>query len=100
MAGESCARPSDLRDKHDLRFVYNAEILVPEEDEPRILKRAVHSSPPVEAYREPSFEMPAAGTEPLRHRPVVIGSGPGGLIAATSSPSKATARSCWNAAHP
>ena len=36
----------DLRDKHDLRFVYNAEILVPEEDEPRILKRAASSSPP------------------------------------------------------
>src|SRR4051794_34592455 len=72
----------DLRDKHDLRFVYNAEILVPEEDEPRILKRAAHSSPPVEAYREPPFDMPAPGSEPLRHRPVVIGSGPGGLLAA------------------
>ncbi|HEX3152350.1 MAG TPA: FAD-dependent oxidoreductase [Gemmataceae bacterium] len=72
----------DLRDKHDLRFVYNAEILVPEEDEPRILKRAAYSSPPVEAYREPPFEMPAPGLEPMRHRPVVIGSGPAGLIAA------------------
>src|SRR5438270_4967783 len=72
----------DLRDKHDLRFVYNAEVLVPAEDEPRILKKAAHASPPVEAYREPPFEMPDPGGEPLRHRPVVIGSGPGGLLAA------------------
>jgi uncharacterized FAD-dependent dehydrogenase len=72
----------DLRDKHDLRFVYNAEVLVPAEDEPRILKRAAASSPPVEAYREPPYEMPVPGGEPLRHRPVVIGSGPGGLMAA------------------
>src|SRR5262245_1344241 len=72
----------DLRDKHDLRFVYNAEVLVPEEDEPQILKKAAHTSPPVEAYREPPFEMPEPGGEPLKHRPVVIGSGPGGLLAA------------------
>ena len=72
----------DLRDKHDLRFVYTAEVLVPDEDEPRILKKAAHASPPVEAYREPPFEMPDPGSEPLKHRPVVIGSGPGGLLAA------------------
>src|SRR3954470_7733995 len=72
----------DLRDKHDLRFVYNAEVLVPEEDEPAILKRAAHASPPIEAYREPPFELPEHGSEPLRPRPVVIGSGPGGLVAA------------------
>src|SRR3954470_12922801 len=72
----------DMRDKGALRFVYNAEVLVPEDDEPRILKRAAHASPPVEAYREPPFELPEPGGEPLRHRPVVIGSGPGGLVAA------------------
>jgi uncharacterized FAD-dependent dehydrogenase len=72
----------DLRDKRDLRFVYNAEVLVPEPDEPTILRRAAHSSPPVDAYREPPFEMPEPGGEPLRHRPIVIGSGPGGLMAA------------------
>ena len=72
----------DLRDKRDLRFVYNAEVLVPEADEPKILKRAAHASPPVEAYRELPFESPEPGGEPLRHRPVVIGSGPAGLVAA------------------
>src|SRR6476661_5554598 len=72
----------DLRDKRDLRFVYNAEVLVPEEDEPAILTRAAHASPPVEAYRDPPFELPEPGSQSLRHRPVVIGSGPGGLVAA------------------
>src|SRR4051794_26322069 len=72
----------DVRDKHDLRFVYNAEILVPEGEEAAILKRAAHAGPNVEAFREPAFEMPEPGGEPLPHRPVVIGSGPAGLIAA------------------
>jgi uncharacterized FAD-dependent dehydrogenase len=69
----------DIRDKRDLQFVYNAEVLVPEDAEPAILRRAAGR---VEAYREPPFEMPASGREPLPHRPVVIGSGPGGLVAA------------------
>jgi uncharacterized FAD-dependent dehydrogenase len=72
----------DLRDKRDLRFVYTAEVLVPETDEPTILKRAARASTPVEAYREPPFESPDPGGQPLSHRPVVIGCGPGGLAAA------------------
>ena len=72
----------DLRDKRDLRFVYNAEVLVPEKDEPRILRRAASASSPVESYCEPPFEIPEPGSERLRYRPVVIGSGPAGLIAA------------------
>jgi uncharacterized protein len=70
----------DLRDKHDLQFVYSAEVLVPEGDEAAILQRA--ANPLVEGYREPNFEMPSPGTSALRHRPVVVGSGPGGLVAA------------------
>ncbi len=70
----------DLRDKHDLQFVYSTEVLVPEGEEAAILKRASHSQ--VEGFAEPAFEMPMPGTQPLRHRPVVVGSGPGGLVAA------------------
>jgi uncharacterized protein len=72
----------DLRDKRDLRFVYTAEVLVPESDEPGILRRSSHASTPVDAYREPAFELPEPGDDSLTHRPVVIGSGPGGLAAA------------------
>lgn len=72
----------DLRDKRELRFVYTAEVLVPEADEPAILKSVAAGGAQVERYREPTFEMPVPGAAPLRRRPVVIGSGPGGLIAA------------------
>ena len=71
----------DVRDKRDLRFVYNAEVRLPADAESRVLKRAAYSSSRIEAFDEPPFEMPPPGTEPLRHRPVVIGSGPAGLVA-------------------
>jgi uncharacterized FAD-dependent dehydrogenase len=70
----------DLRDKRDLRFVYNAEVLVPEPDEPKILKR-IRSHIKVESFTAPPFTLPEPGSTPLRHRPVVIGSGPAGLVA-------------------
>ncbi len=73
----------DARDKDALQFVYAAEVRVPE-DESRIVSRArrtTHPSARVELYEEPPFEMPAPGSRPLPHRPVVIGSGPAGLVA-------------------
>ena len=72
----------DLRDKHDLQFVYSAEVLVDESEEAAILKRAAFAGPQIEAYRDAPFAMPTPGGAALRHRPVVVGSGPGGLIAA------------------
>jgi uncharacterized FAD-dependent dehydrogenase len=66
----------DLRDKRQLRFVYNLEIDIPEAA-PRV-------TPPVqlEPVAEPPFAMPAPGSVPLPHRPIVVGSGPGGLVCA------------------
>ncbi len=73
----------DTRDKHDLRFVYSAEVVVPQ-DERQLVDAATRRASPVSAelYREPPFEMPPPGHQPLEHRPVVIGSGPAGLVAA------------------
>src|SRR5262245_36476159 len=73
----------DTRDKHDIHFVYNAEVRLPE-DEVAIVRR-VNAHPQgakVELFAEPPFVVPAPGSEPLTHRPVVVGSGPGGLVAA------------------
>src|SRR5436309_2898978 len=67
------------RDKHDIAFVYSAEIHVA--DEESILKSS-RGRVQVERYVEPPFELPESGGEPLKHRPVVVGSGPGGLAAA------------------
>jgi uncharacterized FAD-dependent dehydrogenase len=66
----------DLRDKRQLRFVYNFEVEFPGDD-----FRAAGAAQ-VERFEEPPFSMPDPGQTPLPHRPVVVGSGPGGLLCA------------------
>lgn len=70
----------DLRDKRQLRFVYNFELDLPG-DELAVVSR-VKGGAQVELHEEPPFAMPDPGPAPLPHRPVVIGSGPGGLVCA------------------
>jgi uncharacterized FAD-dependent dehydrogenase len=70
----------DVRDKQRIEFVYTAEVR-PEAGEDRLLARHARGAT-VERYEEPPFSLPDPGPMPLRHRPVVIGSGPGGLAAA------------------
>jgi uncharacterized FAD-dependent dehydrogenase len=72
----------DARRKDALQFVYTAEVCCPE-DESRVVSRAGkhHRDVRVDRFEEPPFEMPAPGQQPLRERPVVVGSGPGGLVA-------------------
>lgn len=67
----------DVRDKRQLRFVYNFEVELPE-GEAAAAGRSAH----VERFDEPPFAMPEPGSEPLPARPVVVGSGPGGLVCA------------------
>ncbi len=66
----------DLRDKRQLRFTYNFEV-----DLPGDVHHAA-SNVQVQAFDEEPFSMPPPGNVPLAHRPVVIGSGPGGLVCA------------------
>jgi uncharacterized FAD-dependent dehydrogenase len=74
----------DARDKDALRFVYAAEVTLPEEEDRvvELARRGRHADARVERYHEPAFTMPEPGTQPLDHRPAVVGSGPGGLVAA------------------
>jgi uncharacterized FAD-dependent dehydrogenase len=68
----------DLRDKRQLRFVYNFEV-----DLQNATPRAASThGVQVEPINEPPFSMPPPGSAPLPHRPVVVGSGPGGLVCA------------------
>lgn len=67
----------DVRDKRQLRFVYNFEV-----DLPGTPLAALRPTVPVEHHDEPPFAMPPPGTQPLPGRPVVVGSGPGGLVCA------------------
>ncbi|HEX4147450.1 MAG TPA: FAD-dependent oxidoreductase [Pirellulales bacterium] len=73
----------DTRDKRDVAFVYSAEVDLPL-DERRLVAAVQRRRSPiaVELYAEPPFEMPPPGDAPLESRPVVVGSGPAGLVAA------------------
>jgi uncharacterized protein len=71
----------DTRDKRDIHFVYNAEVRLPD-DEESVVRHVRGCGATVELRIEPPFALPEPGSQPLPHRPVVIGSGPGGLVAA------------------
>lgn len=69
----------DARSRGDLVFVYSAAIELLD-DESRVFAERRH--PQVEAYLPDRFDEPVPGIEPLRERPVIVGSGPAGLLAA------------------
>lgn len=74
----------DARDKDNLHFVYTLAVDCP--DEERLVAALAGKVGPqgekVERFAEEAFRMPAPGTHAMPERPVVIGSGPGGLAAA------------------
>lgn len=73
----------DTRDKHDLKFVYTAEVTLAGDEGELIAKAARRRRQVrVELYDEPRFDMPPPGAQPLKERPVIVGSGPAGLTAA------------------
>ncbi len=73
----------DARKKNAFHFVYSAEIRLPD-DEAKVVEHARKRArfTQIELHEEPTFRLPDAGTTPLKHRPIVVGSGPGGLVAA------------------
>jgi uncharacterized protein len=73
----------DARRKNPLQFVYAIEVSCPDE-ETRIVAHAATrtSETQIGRYDEIPFQMPCPGDQPLQARPVVVGSGPGGLVAA------------------
>lgn len=68
----------DARTADDLRFVYSAVVQLP--DEQKALKK-LNGNDDVEPFDPELFHDPEPGSEPLEHRPVVVGSGPAGLLA-------------------
>jgi uncharacterized protein len=73
----------DIRVKSDPRFVYSAEVSghADEERLAELAKRSAPASVHIECHVETGFRMPPPGSEPLPHRPIVVGSGPAGLAA-------------------
>jgi uncharacterized FAD-dependent dehydrogenase len=68
----------DARSRHDLQFVYSAELDL--EDGVRF--RSERARCDISPYSPESFDDPPAGDRPLAHRPVIVGAGPAGLLAA------------------
>ena len=68
----------DARSRHDLCFVYSAEVNVA--DEASLLKH-LREDLSVQSFTESTFFDPENGSTPLEERPVVVGSGPAGLLA-------------------
>ena len=68
----------DARSRFDLQFVYST--VVDLHDEPAVLARTRAGSDVV-AYEPEQFDDPAAGPEESAERPVVVGTGPAGLLA-------------------
>ena len=62
----------DVRDKRDLQFVYNAEVIVPEDEADIVAKVAPGRPERVELFHEIVFEMPSPGEVPLRHRRIAL----------------------------
>lgn len=73
----------DARDKSAIAYVYSIEVALGGDEAPRLDRRRGSSGGvQAELYREPPFEMPECGAEPLNERPVIVGSGPAGVFAA------------------
>ena len=63
--------------KNTVSFVYTVDVAL--KDEAYILSK--HNDPGISRIEPCNYEFPAAGTEKLSERPVVIGAGPAGLFA-------------------
>ena len=69
----------DARSRDDLMFVYSAAVDLAQ-DEHRVFGK--RRDPRVESYEPARFEDAVPGADGLSQRPVVVGSGPAGLLAA------------------
>ncbi|MBI1314792.1 FAD-dependent oxidoreductase [bacterium] len=68
----------DARSRFDLHFVYSIAVETPPEVEASLLSRNL---PGVEVWQPPVFDDPQPGSTPLNDRPVIVGSGPAGILA-------------------
>src|SRR5438093_8801367 len=69
----------DARSRYDLKFVYTLLVELPADE--LATKLLATKSADVELFVPPPFEEVEPGRELLEQRPVVIGSGPAGLLA-------------------
>jgi uncharacterized FAD-dependent dehydrogenase len=73
----------DARDKADPCFVYSVEVQLPENEAriAQLLPRDKDWKISLENDSDQPYQFPSPGSEPLTLRPVIVGSGPAGLVA-------------------
>ena len=69
----------DARSRRELQFVYSVAVRV-QPDAARLIKPAELSN--VDEWEAAEFDHPPHGTRQLEHRPLIIGAGPAGILAA------------------
>ena len=69
----------DARSRRDLKFVYTLLIELPDGEQATSL--LANKPADVELFAPPVFDDVAPGASPLEQRPVIVGSGPAGLLA-------------------
>jgi uncharacterized FAD-dependent dehydrogenase len=68
----------DARRHDEIHFVYAAEVELADDE---LSPRAASPDLQVTPFQETPFDWPEPGSEPLAHRPVIVGAGPAGLFA-------------------
>ena len=68
----------DARQRYSLKFVYTVAVELPRDALRRLVDQRI---PHVDVWQPKPFDDPNSGRESLEHRPVVVGSGPAGILA-------------------
>ncbi len=71
-----CRKSLDARKKPELSYSYVVDVET--QNEQKLVHRA--KNPHILLHTEPSYRFPELGTMELKHRPVIIGTGPAGLF--------------------
>ena len=71
----------DARSSHDLQFVYTTLVELPEEVT-KSSRVPFVPSPEIQFFEPLAFDDAVPGADPLPERPIIVGSGPAGLLAA------------------
>lgn len=75
---EIVKRSLDARKKSEIKYIYTIDAVVKEED--KVLKHC--KNPNASSSTKVEYKYEISGTKKLKHRPVVVGSGPAGLFCA------------------
>ncbi|NQV23059.1 MAG: FAD-dependent oxidoreductase [Rhodopirellula sp.] len=68
----------DARQRFGLKFVYTVAVELPTDAQRRLVEKRL---PNVDIWQPTQFDDPLPGREALEYRPVVVGSGPAGILA-------------------